>query len=73
MIQIRKASDRGKTELGWLHSQHTFSFGEFYDTKQMGFRSLRVINDDRWIASDRALPKIEAVFLEHARQHGQDF
>jgi len=46
MIQIRKANDRGKTELGWLHSQHTFSFGGFHDPKQMGFRSLRVINDD---------------------------
>jgi redox-sensitive bicupin YhaK (pirin superfamily) len=46
MIQIRKANDRGKTELGWLHSRHTFSFGGYYDAKQMGFRSLRVINDD---------------------------
>lgn len=46
MIQIRKADDRGKTELGWLHSHHTFSFGGFYDPNQMGFRSLRVINDD---------------------------
>jgi len=46
MLAIRKANDRGKTELGWLHSQHTFSFGDYYDPKQMGFRSLRVINDD---------------------------
>lgn len=46
MIQLRKSNDRGKTELGWLHSQHTFSFGGFYDSAQMGFRSLRVINDD---------------------------
>lgn len=46
MIHIRKANDRGKTELGWLHSRHSFSFGEYYDPKQMGFRSLRVINDD---------------------------
>lgn len=46
MIQLRKASDRGQTELGWLHSQHTFSFGNFCDPQQMGFRSLRVINDD---------------------------
>jgi redox-sensitive bicupin YhaK (pirin superfamily) len=46
MIQIRKANDRGKTELGWLHSQHTFSFGGFYDPRHMGFRALRVINDD---------------------------
>ena len=46
MIQIQKADDRGKTELGWLHSRHTFSFGGFYDPERMGFRSLRVINDD---------------------------
>jgi quercetin 2,3-dioxygenase len=46
MIQIRKANDRGKTELGWLHSQHTFSFGGFHDARHMGFRALRVINDD---------------------------
>lgn len=46
MIQLRKANHRGKTESGWLHSQHTFSFGGFYDPEQMGFRSLRVINDD---------------------------
>ena len=46
MIQVRKAKDRGKTELGWLHSQHTFSFGGFYDPRHMGFRALRVINDD---------------------------
>lgn len=46
MIRIHKAEDRGKTELGWLHSQHTFSFGGYYDPERMGFRSLRVINDD---------------------------
>ena len=42
----RPASERGRTELGWLHSQHTFSFGNYFDPDQMGFRSLRVINDD---------------------------
>lgn len=45
-MTIRRADDRGATEIGWLHSRHTFSFGEYYDPKHMGFRGLRVINDD---------------------------
>jgi redox-sensitive bicupin YhaK (pirin superfamily) len=47
MIDIRRAADRGRTRLPWLDSRHTFSFGEYYDPAHMGFRSLRVINDDR--------------------------
>ena len=46
-MKIRKAAERGLTETGWLHSRHSFSFAEYYDPKQMGFHSLRVINDDR--------------------------
>lgn len=45
-IVKRLASERGQSELGWLHSRHTFSFGNYIDTDHMGFRSLRVINDD---------------------------
>ena len=46
MITLRKASDRLHTRIGWLDSWHTFSFGEHYDPENMGFRALRVINDD---------------------------
>ena len=42
----RPAAARGQTELGWLHSRHTFSFGNYFDPDHMGYRSLRVINDD---------------------------
>ncbi len=45
-IQIRKSADRGHTNIGWLNSKHTFSFGDYYDPEWMGYRSLRVINDD---------------------------
>ena len=47
MLSVRRTDDRGRTEWGWLDSRHTFSFGEYYDPRHMGFRSLRVVNDDR--------------------------
>jgi redox-sensitive bicupin YhaK (pirin superfamily) len=47
MIRIRKASERGHFNHGWLDTYHSFSFGDYYDADHMGFRSLRVINDDR--------------------------
>ena len=49
MIRVRKASDRGHFHHGWLDTYHTFSFSRYYDPNQMGFRSLRVINED-WVS-----------------------
>lgn len=46
MMYLRKAGERGQVNLGWLESQHSFSFGHYYDPKHMGFSALRVINDD---------------------------
>ena len=47
MIAIRKSADRGRTKIDWLDSRHTFSFGEYSDPAQSGFRALRVVNEDR--------------------------
>jgi redox-sensitive bicupin YhaK (pirin superfamily) len=47
MLNFRDRGARGAAKMGWLDSKHSFSFGSYHDPKQMGFRSLRVINEDR--------------------------
>jgi len=55
MFEIIRSCERGRAHFGWLKSQHTFSFGDYYNPKQMGFSELRVINDDE-VAAGAGFP-----------------
>ncbi len=75
MIQLRAGEDRGRTQLSWLDSRHSFSFDQYYDPTWMGFGHLRVLNED-WVAPGKGFGthphrdmEILTYILEGALEH----